>query len=313
MRETVLGCWPRLVGVAISCVSLLGTTTASAEDPDPAQCCNNQVFASFYWPGPIAIAVTSQGIDRVLFSGSPFAQIQWKDPALSNPKSRSGNHAAQCTGTEINPPGNGDLVMAPQLYFSIDLLPDLPPMVERQPRGKLTAIYAGFRMKPINGWYPEETKLGVFGASFSTHVRKTPASDKEFIRLPTDGRESASGFSLPIDLEKIRNARRLDDEGEISMLPCAVYEDFGFTEWIIYSRLVEDGVEISHRQVKRGYDTLALTGNTGLMTQRYKIGATVQVSNLTFRIVEIVKPDDQVVPAAWINIADIDVVRPRQN
>jgi len=62
--------------------------------------------------------------------------------------------------------------------------------------------------------------------------------------------------------------------------------------------------------VKRGYDTLTLTGSTELVTRRYNIDDTVQVSNLKFRIVEIVKPDDQVVPAAWINIADIDVVRP---
>ena len=300
----------RVTAVVIFYLSLLDVTTLSAEDPDPAKCCNNQVFAAFFWQAPVSIAETSQGIDRVLFSRSKFAQIHFKDGVLPDPEARYGNHSATSTGTENGVIDDEILVMAPQVFFAIDLLPELPPMVGRQPKGTLTAIYAGYRMKPINVWYPEETKLGVFGATFSTQVRKTPASDREFIRVPTKEGDLAAGFSLPIDLDKNNNADRLSYSREISMRPCAVYEDFGFTEWILYSRIVDDEIEISHRQVKKNYETLTMTGSTELVTQRYKIDDTVHVSNLKFRIEEIVKIDDQAVPTAWINIADIDVVRP---
>ncbi len=299
-----------MIAGVIYCLSLMDINILSAEDPDPAKCCNNQVFAAFFLQAPISIAETSQGIDRVLFSKSKFAQIYFKNGVLADPKARYGNHAATCTGTENGVIDDEILVMAPQVFFAIDLLPELPPMVGRQPRGTLTAIYAGYRMKPVNGWYPEETKFGVFGATFRTQVRNSPASDREFIRLPTEAPDLGAGFSLPIDLDKNNNADRLSYSREISMRPCAVYEDFGFTEWIIYSRIVDDEIEISHRQVKKNYDTLTMNGTTELVTQRYGINDTVQVSNLKFRIEEIVKFDDQVVPVAWINIADIDVVRP---
>jgi len=233
MRESLTSCWVHILAVGVSFVSVFGVTTLLAEDPDPAKCCNNQVFAAFFWPGGIGIAVSSQGINKVLFSKSKFAEIHFQDGVLADPNSRFGNHAATCIFTEINPPGNGDLVMTPQLFFALDLLPQLPPMVGRQPKGTLTAIYAGYKIRTINGWYPEETKLGLFGATFSTQVSKTPASDGEFIRLPTDGRHSASAFSLPLDLVRKRHPKFLNYSNEISMLPCAVYEDFGFTEWII--------------------------------------------------------------------------------
>ena len=43
--------------------------------------------------------------------------------------------------------------------------------------------------------------------------------------------------------------------------------------------------------------------------KRYRIGDEVQVSNLRFRVAEIVHWKDQKPATAWVNISDLDVVR----
>lgn len=296
--------------LAVVCGLSIANATLPADETALATRCNNEVFAAFILPeAGHRVALTSQAIDRVLFSQSKIGQIHWNNPAFAEPTSRHGNHSGTVTFTMEYPKGGNDEVFTPRVVFAIDLLPKLPPMVGRTPKGSLVGVYSGFDMTPMNGWFPAETRLGAFGATFLTQKSETPKSDREFIRVPPPVPNVRTSFSLPIDVSKDRTIRDLSGVKRVSMQPYAVYEDFKFTEWLIYSRTIKEGVEISQCQCRWDNETFTLTLNGEISTQRYKIGDMVQVSNLEFRVEEIVEGNQQAVPAAWVNIADIDVVR----
>ena len=292
-----------------------GISTLSADDGQVAKRCHNQALAPFV---PLAagqrIAATSQAIDRIVFTDSdPNSGDRlegWGHSAAANASLNYGNHSVRVQRKKKSTPTPKKEIMTLNLMSTIQLLPDFPFFLGVKPWGRLIAFDRGLEMTPVNNWVPAETKRGLFGATFSTQTVESPQGDREFVRVPTTTPNKLASFSLPIDLIADRNINDAFDVPLAKMPPCVVYEDFGNTEWLIYCQIDdEDGVVISQCEMRWDEinDNQKQTGE--ISRQRYKIGDMVQVSNLKFGIEEIVSFDQQVVPAAWVNISAIDIIR----
>jgi len=287
-----------------------------ADDPEVAKRCNNQALAGFVpldagW----RIAATSQAIDRIIFTDpDPKSERKLDTWTIREPaKSSYGHHNAWVIFGKTSTPEANLQTFAPVVSYQFQLLPNFesPQFLGVKPWGRLIGRYWAPQMSVTNDWFPSETKLGIFGATFSTQIAETTQGDRQFVRVTASDSNQRACFSLPIDLADNRTMKDAFGVPRWKMPPQAAYEDFGNTEWMIYSRIVEDGVEISTCETRWDYPANTSKQIGDISTAMHKFGATVQVSNLKFRINEIVRFDTQEVPAAWVNISDLDIVRSR--
>jgi len=302
--------------VAAVLAILPGSLSLFGDDPDVAKRCQNQALAPFVpldagW----RIAATSQAIDKIGFS-DPYPKSGRKLDAwtIREPaKTSYGHHYAWVIFGKTSAPGANQQTFAPVVSYQLQLLPNFesPKFLGVKPWGRLIGHYFDPQMSVANEWFPSETKLGIFGATFSTQIAETAQGDREFVRVPTPDSDQRACFSLPIDLADNRTMKDAFGVPREKMPPQAAYEDLGNTEWMIYSRILADAVEISTCETRWNYGTNTPEQIGAISIGVYKFGAPFQVSNLKFRINEIVCFDTQEVPAAWVNISDLDIVRPR--
>jgi hypothetical protein len=288
---------------------LFTAKATTAQDPKLTTRDKNEVFADFVLPEySERLATSSQSIDRVIFSGSKFGKIHLSENA-PDASLRHGNHAAIAVVAPQFDRQNGQDQDGPQITFSLQLLPALPSTDGHVATGRLTAIYNGFDMSPIHGWFPNETMLGVFGATFVTQKRQTGSSERELVRVEGTTPDLRSGFSLPIDVCEFSQVTDTSRGRSFEFLPCSVYEDFAGTHWLIYCHMGDGGVEISQCKTLWEDAPIKHTLLERPLKKLYRIGDDVVVSNMKFRVAEIVEWNTQTPRAAWVNISAIDIVR----
>lgn len=293
-----------------------GIPTLSADDGEVAKRCHNQALAPFV---PLVagqrIAATSQAIDRIVFI-DPDPNFDdrldgWKYSAATNDPLSYGNHSVRVQLTKNSAQDAKSEIMFLGVISTIQLLPDFPHFRGVKPWGRLIAFDQVSEMSPVNGWFPAETKRGLFGATFSTQKAASRHGDREFVRVPATDPSKLACFSLPIDLVIDRTIKDFFGATQAKMPAHTVYEDFGNTEWLIHCKIDDEGsVGISQCESRWDYGTNTLSQVGEISRQRYKIGDLVQVSNLKFGVEEVVSFNQQAVPSAWVNISAIDIVRP---
>lgn len=299
---------------AIAWLCSLSRSKLQADEPRIVTT-RNQLFSEFVLPETgQQIAATSQAVTRIEFAGSKFGKLEFEKDATSAPETRIGQHASVCIFKMVYTPAinyeGPPEVFSPVVSFSIYLLPELPSMTGRKPTGRLEAVNMGCNITE-NGWYPAETRLGAFGATFATQKCETASSDRDFVRwhVPEADRNRRTSFSLPIDLQKHFDISRYSKSDTFTGFPISIYEDFTPDEWVIYCRLHDEGVEIWHGRARWEPSNAEVTMLVRPTSAVYRVGDLVEVSNLRFRIAGIVHFHDQAYPTAWINIYDLDVAR----
>ena len=288
----------------------LAVTAYSTDDVNHVKRTNNEVFSDFVLPeNGQQIALNSQAIESIGFVGSKFGKLTYSDVVSAGSELRLGGHSAVAISAPKYDADSGQEIPSPQITFMLQLLPTLPPMIGRVPKGQLSGIYNGFQMTPDNGWFPNEVGLGVFGATFLTGNRQNRAGHRELVRMEGNKKNSRNSFSLPVDVSEFPQITSTSDGRAFEFLSCTIYEDFTPERWLIYCHLHEDCVVIWQCRVNWEDSPMKETLLSVPTMKRYRIGDEVQVSNLRFRVAEIVHWKDQKPATAWVNISDLDVVR----
>lgn len=252
----------------------------------------------------------SQGIQRILFAKSKVGQLDNKKRLVSEPP-RLCNHASSCTFAMVYPLDSADRVFTPRLTFSADMLAVDGGKGGAPMSGRLVAVYSGFKMTPHNGWFPNATKIGAFGATFATSRCETPKSDREFIREPGVDTDSIGDFSLPVDVSTRRKISSLKNRTVFRLLPYAVYTDSGGKQWMIYSRFLGEAVEIAVTRVKWDQSSLSVSRLGPVSSGVYYRGNAVSVADLQFEVLDFVEVPSQVPPTAWITVSNFSVPESR--
>ncbi len=314
MFKTVFVSWGAALLAVVLCLSP-GLRKLVADDREVAKRCNNIALAPFVpLDAGARLARTSQAIDRVLFTSpdpdpkKTFKLNDWNNAENDSATSNYGKDFARIGFRRMSAENAKVPVLNPCLVSQIQLLPDFERFLGVKPWGRLISIYSCSE-PPENDWFPAGTRVGLFGGTFSTQKAETPEGDREFVRVQKQDENNRPCFSLPIDLAADHTVKDSFGVRPIEMPSHAEYEDFGNTEWMIYSRIVDYGVEISQSEIRWDYATSTQVQTGEVSTERYRVGDMFQVSNLKFRIEEIVRFDNQEVAAAWVNISEIDIVR----